>query len=154
MAGNKILPEIDTLRHWIEDEGLTHAEIAARVSAQIGEPVSRSSVSAALSRAGVTGRGIRYDKELPWRVKENHIREYPARMLRLLGRRRAGRALDEDQNSRLDSWLAKMTADDAVTVYDPDSLYGFYYAKRAEGEGDNGIPIRVQRVHVPTDQQQ
>ena len=149
MTGRRILPDVSTLTHWSDDEGLTHAQIAARVSAQTGEPVSRSTVSASLSRADKTAQGIRYDNELPWRVKVAHIKEYPARMLRLLGRRTSGRVLSEDDKNRLESWLTKMEQDRAVVAYDPESLHGFHYVTKAEGDGLDGIPIRIPRAPAP-----
>jgi hypothetical protein len=149
MPAHKILPDISTLRHWIEDEGLTHQQVADRVFQQTGHPVSRSTVSAALHRAGLSANGSRYREELPWRVKVEHITEYPARMLRLLGRRRAGGVLSDDEGKRLDSWLAQLEAEHAVVGYDPDSKFGFYYIERNDKTDNlNGIPIRVQTITI------
>lgn len=149
MPAHKILPDMQTLQHWIEDEGLTHQQVADRVFQQTGHPVSRSTVSAALHRAGLSANGSRYREELPWRVKVEHITEYPARMLRLLGRRRAGGELSADENKRLDSWLAQLEAEHAVVGYSANSRFGFYYIeKNDETDGVNGIPIRIQQIEV------
>jgi hypothetical protein len=113
-----------------------------------GHPVSRSSVSAALHRAGISGNQSRYREELPWRVKVQHIREYPARMLRLLGRRRSGQELTEAENKRLDAWLRQLEDNNAVVGYDPNSKFGFYYIDKQEHDGVNGIPIRLQTIAV------
>jgi hypothetical protein len=87
----------------------------------------------------------RYTDEIPWRVKVIHIKEYPARMLRLLGKRRSGQTLSETEGQRLDSWLKKLDEDNAVIGYDPDSTFGFYYIdKDDETDGLDGIPIRRQ----------
>lgn len=149
MPAVRLLPDTVTLRQWVEDEHLTHQQIADRVFAQTGWPVSRSSVSAALSRAGISANGPRYREELPWRVKMEHIREYPARMLRLLGRRRAGQDMTDEENRRLDAWLAMLEKDHAVVAYDPESEFGFYYIEKdGRSDGHNGIPIRRQTVRV------
>jgi hypothetical protein len=151
MPAHKLLPDIQTLQHWIEDEGLTHQQIADRVFQQTGHPVSRSTVSAALHRAGLSANGARYREELPWRVKMEHIAEYPARMLRLLGRRRAGGEMTEDENKRLDSWLAQLEAEHAVVAYDASSRFGFYYIEKDDSiDGKDGIPIRIKMVHIDT----
>lgn len=149
MPARRILPDNATLRRWVQDEGLTHQQIADRVFATTGEAVSRSSVSAALSRAGISANTARYRDELPWRVKVEHIKEYPARMLRLLGRRRSGAVLTDSESKRLDSWLTMLERDHAVVAYSPDSRYGFYYIEKDDQiDGKDGIPIRVQTVTV------
>lgn len=151
MPAPRILPDNRTLRHWVEDEGLTHQQIADRVLATTGHSVSRSSVSAALSRAGISATQPRHKECLPWRVKIDHIREYPARMLRVLGRRRAGLPLSERENKRLDAWLQQLSDDHAVVGYDPDSKFGFYYIDKDDAvDGLDGIPIRRQMVSVQT----
>ncbi len=148
MAAERILPDNATLQRWIQDEGLTHQQIADRVYLTTGERVTRSSISAALSRAGLSKNTLRYNEEIPWRVSVGHIVEYPARMLRLLGRQRNGLTISDNEAGRLESWLEKLEADNAVVGYDPDSQYGFYYVEKEPGEGANGVPIRVQRIHI------
>ena len=149
MPAQRLLPDNATLKRWVQEEGLTHQQVADRVLQTTGQPVSRSSVSAALSRAGISANGSRYREELPWRVKVNHIQEYPARMLRLLGRRRSGHTLTDTENKRLDSWLEMLSDDHAVVAYDPTSQFGFYYVEKDDAvDGINGIPIRIQQVRV------
>lgn len=149
MPAPRILPDNATLRHLVEDDNLTHQQIADRVFRETGNPVSRSSVSAALSRAGISTPTSRYREEIPWRVKVPHIREYPARMLRLLGRRRSGQELNEQEAARLDSWLAMLEADNAVVGYDPHSEFGFYYIeKNPLVDGLNGVPIHIQSISI------
>lgn len=147
MPAVRLLPDTATLTRWVEEEHLTHAEIAERVFDETGHEVSRSTISAALSRAGLTKQQNRYVEEIPWRVKMEHIREYPIRMLRLLGRRRAGAAMTDDENQRLDSWLAMLDSENAVVAYAPDSEQGFVYTER-QPEDLADIPIRRQIVRI------
>lgn len=145
MPARRILPDDKTLKRWV-DLGMTHADIAEEVQRITGEQVSRSSVSAALSRAGLTRPTSRYTDELPWRVKVSHVTQYPARMLRLLGRRRAGLDLTEAEDDRLDSWLETLEDDGLVVAYCPDKS-GFLYVEANEvGDGAGGIPIRRRTI--------
>ena len=144
MPAPRLLPSDSELRHLVE-QGLTHQEIADWVLENLGQRVSRSSVSVALSRAGLSKGAMRYRDELPWKVKADHLTEYPARMLRLLGRRRANIDLTDDEESRLDAWLEDLTENDWVVAYCPE--VGFLYVDNDEiGDGANGIPIRRRTV--------
>lgn len=145
MPAKRLLPDNRTLKRWV-DSGMTHQEIAAEVERTTGVHVSRSTVSAALSRAGlVEHQRIRYDKEIPWRVKSEHLTQYPVRMLRLLGRRNASIELTEDEEARLDSWLKAMKEKNVVVAYSDD--IGFIYVEADErGDGARGIPIRKRTI--------
>lgn len=134
----RVLPPKSELQKMLE-RGMTHKEIAEAVSREVGQPVSRSTVSAAIHRAGLSAASKKYVEEIPWTVKEHHLTHYAARMLRLLGRRRAGIQNSEEMDARLDSWLKQLRDEHAVVTYIPDSPEGFYYV-----DGDwpkNGIPI-------------
>ena len=134
----QILPPTSTLRAMV-DKGMTHQQIADEISRETGYAVSRSSVSAALHRANETARAKRYNDEIPWTVHEQHQTHYAARMLRLLGRRRAGITNSDESNKRLDSWLAQLEEAGAVVTYVPDTPEGFHYTF---GKPDaNGVPI-------------
>lgn len=125
---------------------MTHAQIADHIEHVFNQRVSRSTVSAALHRAGLTRDAMRYKAELPWRVRAEHLTQYPARMLRLLGRRRAGVELTDDEESRLDAWLDALEEKEIVVAYAPDTE-GFIYVDADEkGDGANGIPIRVRTI--------
>jgi putative intracellular protease/amidase len=104
MAAPRLLPPVSELEQLVR-QGYTHQQIVDHVLQTTGVVVSRSSVSAALSRAGLSKEAMRYKDELPWRVKGEHLTHYPARMLRLLGRRRASIDLTMDEQERLDAWL-------------------------------------------------
>lgn len=134
----RLLPDKTTLRRLV-DEGKTHNEIVDWVYENMGVRVQRSTVAAALSRAGLVTPANRYKDTLPWRVKQEHLTHYAPRMLRLLGRRRNGLPLTEEQNTRLDSWLDQLRQDHAVVVYIPQTDEGFHYV---DGEWDtNEVPI-------------
>lgn len=121
------------------DRGMTHQQIAEEVSRRTGYPVSRSSVSAALFRAGQVNNAKKYVEEIPWTVREEHQTHYAARMLRLLGRRRAGITNSAESDARLDSWLRQLERSGAVVVYFPDTEDGFFYV---QGTPDiPGVPV-------------
>jgi hypothetical protein len=147
MPAPRVLPPTEELKRLVT-MGLTHQQIVDYLQEKQGLKVSRSSVSAALSRAGLTEReGMRYKDELPWRIKAEHLTQYPARMLRLLGRRRQGIELTDDEDGRLDAWLESVEEREIVVAYAPDNG-GFIYVDADEiGDGQNGIPIRKRLIH-------
>lgn len=146
MAAPRLLPDIAELIRLVES-GMTHAQIVDHLRDHRHIVVSRSSVSAALSRAGASKEGMRYKEELPWRVRAEHLTQYQARMLRLLGRRRAGGDLTDEEDSRLDSWTESLEENRWVVGYAPDDG-GFIYVDANEvGDGANGVPIRARAIH-------
>lgn len=122
------------------DQGMTHAEIAAEVSRQTGYPVGRSTISAALHRAGKASPAKKYPREIPWDTTGQHNMHYAARMLRLLGRRNAGVRNSVEADAKLDAWLAKLEDAKAVVVYVPDTEEGFFYVQ--EKPDVPGIPVK------------
>lgn len=146
MAPPRLVPDKTTLERWIR-EGLTHEQMADRVYRETGHRISRSSISAAISRLDLSKPAPRYHREIPWTVKVQHLKAYPVRMLRLLGRRRNGGTLTEVENHRLDSWLNQLDENRAVVAYDPDSEDGFFYVARRRGERRD-LPIRKERVYT------
>lgn len=67
-------------------------------------------------------------------------------MLRLLGRRRAGVELADEEDARLDAWLDALEEKEIVVAYAPEDG-GFIYVEADEvGDGDNGIPIRRRSI--------
>jgi len=146
MAAPRLLPPVQDLKKLVE-KGMTHQEIAEHLNRAKGIKVSRSAISAALSRAGLTEReGHRYRDEIPWRVKTHHLTQYPARMLRLLGRFNQGMLLSSEEENRLDAWLASLGENNAVVAYCPDGP-GFIYVEADEiHDGADGIPIRRRTI--------
>lgn len=147
MAAPRLLPPISDLAKMV-DAGLTHQQIADRIREQTGIAVARSTVSVALSKAGLARDGMRYKDELPWRVRAEHLTQYPARMLRLLGRSRAGNALADDEQDRLEAWLESLEERGLVVAYVPDGE-GFIYVDADEvDDAPNGIPIRRRPIEL------
>jgi len=146
MPAPRVLPSSQELKRLVA-LGMTHQQIVDYLREKEDIVVSRSSVSAALSRAGLTEReGMRYRDELPWRIKGEHLTQYQARMLRLLGRRRANIDLTEDEENRLDAWLEALEEREIVVAYAPEDG-GFLYVDADEiGDGNNGIPIRRRSI--------
>lgn len=122
----RILPPTSRLRA-LTAQGFTHQQIADQITRETGYPVSRSTVSAALHRAGAASPAKKYPNEIPWTVREAHQTHYAARMLRLLGRRNQGIANSAESDSRLDTWLRQLKEAEAVVVYVPDTEDGFFY---------------------------
>lgn len=148
MAPPRKTPDISQLLMW-RDLGWTHQQMVDHIFATTGIIVARSSISAALSRAGRTTTQERYADCLPWKVRTRHLKEYPAQMLRLLGKRRHGVPMSEEQERRLDVWLSSLRQANAIVGYDPDNdEKGFHYIDPRPGEGDNGVPIRRSEIRT------
>lgn len=137
MPAEKVqLSEILALLH----QGKSHQEIADILSERHHVDYKRSSVSARIARAGKSKPLKQYDEEMPWQVRLEHHTAYPARMLRLMGRRRSGKKNTPANDKRLDGWLARMKRDGTVVVYLPDSPDGFHFIP---GEWDApDLPIK------------
>lgn len=147
MAAPRLLPPTNELAKMVE-AGLTHQQIADQIEATTGITVARSTVSVALSKAGLARDGMRYRDELPWRVSADHLTQYPARMLRLLGRSRAGKPLGDEEQDRLDAWLESLEERGLVVAYVPEGD-GFIYVDADEiHDGANGIPIRRRPIDL------
>ena len=144
MPAHKILPEKSTLELWLR-EGLTHAEMAEKVYQTTGHRVSRSTISVAIHRAGLSETRTRHREEIPWRLKGKDLVSYPVRMLRLLARQRAGEGINDEEVKRLQNWLTMLEEENAVVAYDPDSTPSIFYIER-QPEDPVDIPIHVQRV--------
>lgn len=142
MAKPRIIPSDRELQKLVK-KGYTHQEIADIISKESGTPIARSTVSAALSRAGMTDR-VRYEETIPWSpIKVEHNYHYALTMLRLLARRNEGDALDDEKNTRLDSWIQKLNDNNAVVVYVPESASGFHYVERKPSDGKSLVSLRV-----------
>lgn len=133
MAAPRLVPSDSMLRRYVE-RGMTHQQIADLITKETGIPIARSTISAALSRAGLTQR-VRYDEVIPWNpIKAIHNRHYALTMLRLEARRLASIPLTEEQEKRLAAWKEKLDSENAVVVYLPNTEDGFFYVKKKPSE--------------------
>jgi len=128
MAPPRFVPSNQILEKWL-DEGLTHREIQARIKEQDGVEVALGTISAAISRAGLSTMN-RCTGLIPRLIREEQEGAYPLVMLRLLGRRQQDEGLTQDQNKRLDSWMARLDSEDACVAYRHDTADGWVYVKR------------------------
>lgn len=112
--------------------GMTQAQIVEAWEKDSGYRVSRSAIGMAISRFGLNSAHERpeYKELLPWVVSEEHRHHIDARMLRLEGRRRAGRPLNETEQRWLDKWKAELERKGAVVYYDRDTEEGFWWVPR------------------------
>ena len=127
MAPPRYLPSVSILEGWIQN-GMTHQQIADRIRQDSGVTVSRSTVSAALSKAGLTNR-TRYDQQIPWRVAVEHNRHHLLNMLRLAARQDAGADLDDEQVKLIENFRRRLKESGAVVAYERDSPDGWYLVK-------------------------
>lgn len=141
MAPPRFLPSDSTLAQWVE-EGLTHKQMAERVKETTGVEVAVGTVSAALSRAGLTDQ-LRYDEWIPWSpIRIDHANAYPLLMLRYYARRESGIKLTDMQETKLNNWIARMEEENAVVTYVHDSSDGWYYTPRRDGI-DTGVIRKI-----------
>lgn len=147
MPRRKLPPNYELVKMY--RSGMTHQEIADKVAADIGEPVTRVAVTLAMARIGEDPRNPRYDDVIPWRVRARHRNETAVRNLRLLGRRNAGHELDKEQNTRLNNWLRWLEENNAVVGYCRDRDPGFVYVTADESDDrPNGNPVRPRDLEL------
>lgn len=123
------------------DLGLSHSQIQEVIEVLTGEVVARSSIAAAIHRAGLSNHQRRHHKEVPWRVRESHAARYPVRKLRDLGRVRLSAEISEEQE-RVFKWARKLEEHQLVVAYDPESDRGFHYVPVTDGDWPDLTPIR------------
>ena len=133
MSARRKLPSESIMAGWVEN-GMTHEEIAKRISEDIGEPVSRTSVSGALSRAGYTKR-LRYDDYIPWTpVSLKHNSAYQLTMLRIGARMHADHEsagkVTVGEKKRFNKWVKELQDKGLVVHYDYNTPDGFFYVPR------------------------
>lgn len=133
MGRRRVLPSDYILQRWVE-EGLTHKQIAQRIGEQTGYEPNRSSVSAALSKAGLTDR-VRYDKFIPWSpISIDHNGHKYLQNLRVGARLDAGLKVSPESKQRFDNFVRNLTDANAIVVYLYDTDKGFYAVRREPDE--------------------
>lgn len=149
MAPPKYTPDKTTFERWLaEDPPPTHQQMADRVFDQTGHRVTRAAISVALMSYGLTTPKHRYEDTLPWRVAVEHGRAYPARCLRLLGKRRRNLPLTPQEETLLNNWLADLDRDELIVAYDPGDDQGFHYISKTYKDHDEDIPIRRKTLNL------
>lgn len=142
MPAPRRLPSDEILRRWVEDEGLTHQQVADRILEREGVEVGRSAVSAALTRAGYT-HPKRFSDTIPWKVEKQHQDTIHHWMLRVHHKITHDIPVRDVERERHASWLARLQEHDAVIAYEPNSEHGFYPVRRQSGDTDV--------IHPPAD---
>jgi len=147
MPARRKLPSDAQLKTWVEDNK-SHEEIRIMSEDLAGEQISLSSVSSAMSRAGLTYR-VRYQETyIPWpRIALDHNWAYQLQMLRLASRLERGLDVKPLEKGRLDNWIESMKLQDVVVMYEYNSVDGFYYVPRRAGK-DLGL---IREIEVPVD---
>lgn len=77
---------------------------------------------------------VRHTDLCPWRIERQHYDLHHARMLRALGRRRAGLSNVREIEIGLDNWLDRLEQNSQVVDYDPEA--GFRLVKRRKSDAD------------------
>jgi hypothetical protein len=134
MGARKIVDESEIV-HWFE-EGRTYDWMVEQYRTKYNLEVVPSLFGNFRRRRGLARRITRNDDLIPWSVEREHRWAYPLAMLRVEGRRRAGRELRPRDAERLDAFLALLEEEDAVIHYDPDTAEGFFYVPREAGDTD------------------
>lgn len=140
--GNRRVPDKQQMKAYLA-QGMTQQQIAdAWAEHPEGARVTRNAIGMAMQRYNLKPANPvpRYDAVLPWRVRQEHLTDYNARMLRLEGRRLKRRKLDPDEKRRLDSWKKALAEMDRVVHYDPRTTEGFFWVPREPA--DEGLLIR------------
>jgi hypothetical protein len=117
---------------------MTQQQMVAAWEEESGVRVSRSAIAMAMHRHGVEAARPRprYEDTLPWHVLDEHKYNAQARLLRLEGRRRQGRALNAKELQWLTTWRRELEAHNAVVMYDPQTEEGFHWVTRQESDVD------------------
>lgn len=155
MPRPQLLPDTGSLLRMRDVEGLSQRQIRDRVNEEnrktMGasyQPVSRSAVSVALHRAGVTGEGRpRYEEEIPWSpIAKQYINDYRQAQLRTWGRINRGESEQLTPRARQEftSFKKNLDENDAVIHYDDER--GFFAVKRRPGIDTGLIRLTDQQI--------
>lgn len=139
MAAPRVLPSDSELAK-MRERGMSLNQICDEVERQTGYRPARSSVSAALSKAGLTNP-IRYDDFVPWTIASRHRTSYVLYMLRVGARLERSLPVRDGDERRYRAWKDELDEKDGVVDYDPATVDGFLYRRRKPEDG-NGIVRR------------
>lgn len=139
MPAKRIIPSDSILARWIE-LGMTQEQMRDRIERETGVRPGKSTISAALSRAGLTHR-VRYDDMIPWpRIRVEHNAHYALTQLRIGARLSRGLPVKPGDQARYERWIKELDEANAVVHYDPDTVDGFFYVPRPPGVAGPTLP--------------
>lgn len=130
MPAHSKVVDLDEALNWLA-EGRSGQWIADEYRRKYGLATSPSMWSRLRKRTGLEPGLVRNPSLIPWAVKPQHRHGHAVAMLRAEGRKRAGRPLPRRTEELLTSWLARLSCDDLVVMYDRSS--GWRYVPRRHG---------------------
>lgn len=149
MVGRSKIVDESELGRWFR-EGRTYRWMVQEYARKYNLEVGISMFSNFRRRHGLAMRLVRDYHLIPWSVRPEHESQGFLAYLRKLARRRAGEELSEEDNKRVNNFLAKLEAEDLVVYYDPDTEEGFFLVPREPQDVDYvRQPPREHRRHVP-----
>jgi hypothetical protein len=152
MAPQRYVPP-DPILKLMLDAGWTHRRIRDHIYAETGHMLTLAAVTHHAIRLGYGKSKPRYRETIPWRVKTDHAKTYPIRMLRLLGKQRIGAEMDADDAALLDRWLLRLRRNGVIVAYDPDDDAGVRYIDESFRDHDDpSLPIRLRPIHLSGDE--
>lgn len=134
MPATKIVDEQEVIR-WF-NEGRTYEWMTEQYRTKYNVAMSPAAWGNFRARRGLARRIIRDDDLIPWAVKEEHRYLHAVMMLRLEARVRAGLDVPAVHAVRHRNFMARLTNDNLVVDYDPDSAEGFRLVPREDGDTD------------------
>ena len=152
MAPPRYVPPDPVLKLML-DAGWTRRQIRDYIYAETGRVLTLPAITLHAIRLGYGKSKPRYSETIPWRVKTDHAKTYPIRMLRLLGKRRLGIELGSDEGALLDNWRATLRRSGLIVAYDPNDDQGVVYVDdRFRDHDDASLPIRQRPIHLRGDE--
>lgn len=128
-------PSEDEVLRWF-DEGLTYKQMVERTWDKYHLELGVSAFGNFRRRKGLANRIPRDTDLIPWHVKPEHEAHAFLAYLRKEARRRNGFTLTELEAKRVDNFLAKLKANNAVVHYDPETARGWHLVPRTEDDTD------------------
>ena len=133
MARPPKIHSVDEVRRWYED-GMTYKDMSKLHLEKYNIEVHPTSFSSLRRREGWDGRLLKGHPLIPWRVKEEHQKNYLLNQLRREAKRRMG-----VQSSRahppesVKAWADSLREQNAVVDYRPATEEGFFLVYAREG---------------------
>jgi hypothetical protein len=142
-----LVQDYDEMDRWII-EGRPYREIVELYREKYDIELKPAMLANYRKRRGLPVRQVR-SSLVPAFVEPVHRSKYILDMLRLVGRKRALedaglsdrdrtaiKPMSEREAERVGAFLENLATADAVVIYDPDSVDGFYYVPRLESDTD------------------